>query len=34
MEELKAINAEVIRLNQQLDAMGAPWTPGRIPQLQ
>jgi len=34
LEELKSIDREIIELNEELDAMGAPWTPGRIPDWQ
>ena len=34
LEELKAINTEITQLNKELDEMDAPWTPGRIPELQ
>ncbi len=34
IEALKSINQEVKELNDELDAIGAPWTPGRIPDLQ
>ncbi len=31
LEELRAIDAELRTLEQSMDAIGAPWTPGRIP---
>ena len=34
IDELKAINQRVKELNDSLDAAGAPWTPGRIPEWQ
>lgn len=34
IEELKSLHARVGELNEKLDAAGAPWTPGRIPEWQ
>jgi hypothetical protein len=34
LQELKSINEEIGGLNRELDEMGAPWTPGRIPDWQ
>jgi len=31
LDKLKAIHQEVKLMNEELDDMGAPWTPGRIP---
>jgi hypothetical protein len=31
LEELKSISADLSRLEEDLQAEGAPWTPGRIP---
>jgi len=32
LDELRAIDADVAEIESALDATGAPWTPGRIPQ--
>ena len=32
--ELKSIDQELKKLNNELDALGAPWTPGRVPDWQ
>ena len=34
LEELKSIHKEIADLNVELDAIGAPWTPGRLPEWQ
>jgi hypothetical protein len=31
LEELKAISADLERLETELEAEGAPWTPSRLP---
>ena len=34
LDDLKSIQQMVTELNDELDAIGAPWTPGRVPSLQ
>jgi hypothetical protein len=34
LEELKTLNGKLKELNNELDAIGAPWTPGRLPGWQ
>lgn len=31
-EELKKINEELVMLENNLENLGTPWTPGRIPE--
>ena len=31
LAELKAISADLVRLETELEAEGAPWTPARLP---
>jgi hypothetical protein len=32
-DQLKVLQAELTDLEDELEAMGAPWTPGRIPSI-
>ncbi|MCK4748585.1 MAG: hypothetical protein KAT15_16145, partial [Bacteroidales bacterium] len=34
LDDLKSIQQMITELNDELDAIGAPWTPGRVPSLQ
>jgi len=34
LKELKSVNDRIKELNDELDSIGAPWTPGRIPEWQ
>ncbi len=34
LEKLKSIHREIVSLNNEMDIIGAPWTPGRVPEWQ